>query len=179
MYISDQKRLLVSEILKIGVTKPFRRVTLRLVVDRDFRFAVSMVFREDGIPSHATGLYAIYAEGTESDECLYVGESNHCISNRVRRFFKELAECSRDDEDHAGARRARDTGGYTIESHEYKVKWVSWSEIFHIAYKKNIETDFELLDEYVAHHLKSKYNSSTFPMYGYNGRTLEEFLEVA
>lgn len=179
MYISDQKRLLVSEILKIGVTKPFHRATLRLVVDRDFQFAVSMVFRENGIPSHATGLYAIYAEGTESDECLYVGESNHCISLRVRRFFKELAECSRYDEDHAGARRARDAGGYTIDSHEYKVKWVSWEDIFRIAREKNIDTDFELLDEYVAHHLKSKYNSSTFPMYGYNGRTLEEFLEVA
>jgi hypothetical protein len=177
MYFSDQKRLLVSEILKIGVTKPFHRVELRIVVGKDFRFSLSMNFR--GVPVHSTGLYAIYAEGTESDECLYVGESGHCVSQRVRKFFKELAECSHEDEDHAGARRARDNGQYTIESHNYKVKWVSWKEISRVAREKNINTDFRFLDEYVAHHLKSKYNSSTFLQHGYSGRTLEEFLEVA
>lgn len=179
MYISDEKRLLISEILKIGVTKPFHRVTLRIVVDREFRFGLSMTFREGGVPTYSTGLYAIYAEGPEFDECLYVGESRHCVSQRIRKFFKELADCSHEDEDHAGARRASDNGGYTIDSHEYKVKWVSWEEIFRIAREKNINTDFRYLDEFVAHHLKSKYNSSTFLQYGYNGRTLEEFLEIA
>ena len=138
-----------------------------------------MTIKNRGIRHKVKGLYAIYARDEDGrSECLYVGESDCCVNQRVRRFFKELSNNSRPDESHAGARRARECG-YTIDSHTYYVKYVPWSAIYKIEERLNIQTDWNYLDEHIARHLKSKFNSSTFLQYGYNGRTLEEFLEVA
>jgi hypothetical protein len=176
MYISDHKRLLVNEIVKLGLNKFFYFVDLDM---GDFGDSLSMRIESKAIPVKSTGLYAIYGIDEDfQEECLYVGQSEWCVNQRIRRFFKELACCSHPDEEHAGARRAREAG-YTIESHTYKVKYVSWHEIYDIQKRLNITADFYNLDEYIAHHLKSKYNSSTYPLYGYNGATLKQFLEAA
>jgi hypothetical protein len=178
LYISGEKRLLVNEIVKLGLNKFFYSVDL----DKGnfgLRDSLSMRIESRCIPVKAKGLYAIYGiDGNSQENCLYVGESNWCVNQRIRRFFKELTYCSHPDEEHAGARRAREAG-YTIESHTYKVKYVSWFEIDDIQKKLNNTADYHDLDEYIAHHLKSKYNSSTYPLYGYNGATLKEFLEAA
>jgi hypothetical protein len=178
MYVTKDKRILISEILKLGMSKPFYDVDVRIVVGREFVDSVSMSIRDRGVPVHSKGLYSIYASKDGIDQCLYVGESDWCVNNRVRKFFKELAHCSHPDEEHAGAKRAK-TGRYTIESHEYKVKYVPWDEIYDIAARLNLYVDYMYLDEYIAHHVKSRYNSSTYLLYGYNGATLKEFLEAA
>jgi hypothetical protein len=134
---------------------------------------------DEGIPVNSKGVYVIYAnEDNGKRDCLYVGESNWCINQRVRRFFKELTNCSHPDEEHAGARRAR-SGGYTSDSHSYYVKYVSMVDIYDVMNKLKIYSDLRDIDEHIACYLKSKYNSSTYPFYGYNGCTLEEFLEMA
>lgn len=176
MYVSDHKRLLINEVLKLGLTKPFYQIKLDTGVFDD---SLSMRIY-DNISVRSTGLYAIYATSNNqlNDECLYVGESAWCVNQRIRRFFKELTGLNHPDEEHAGARRAKEAG-YTIYSHGYKAKYISWDEIYDIADRLNLHTDFNYLDEYVAHHVKSKYNSSTYLLYGYNGATLKQFLEAA
>jgi len=174
MYISDHKRILINEVLKLGLTKPFHKIELN---DHNEYLAMKIY---DNIPVRSTGLYAIYAltEDRVTNECLYVGESAWCVNQRIRRFFKELSGYNHPDEEHAAARKAKEAD-YQLYSHEYKVKYIPWDEIYDIADRLSLYTDFNDLDEYIAHHLKSKYNSSTYLKYGYNGNTLKHFLEAA
>ncbi len=175
-YVSEDKKFLINEILKIGLSKPFYRVALSTTLEA---WSLSMIIRDRGVPIKSKGLYVIYADNDNGKrDCLYVGESDWCVNQRIRRFFKELAHCSHPDEEHAGARRAMQ-GGYTCDSHSYYVKHISWHEIYEIEKKFNINPGWSDLDEYIAHHLKSKYNTSTYPMYGYSGNTLKEFMENA
>lgn len=178
MYLNESKKLLINEILKIGLSKPFSKVRIndcRTFPVRSF----SMSIVGDGIPVYSKGVYVIYAsDDNRGRECLYVGESNWCINQRVRRFFKELTNCSHPDEEHAGARRARN-GGYTSDSHSYYVKYVSMVDISDIMIGLKVYPDLYDIDEHIACYLKSKYNSTTYPMYGYDGCTLKEFMEMA
>lgn len=170
--VSDDKRRLSNEIVKAGLTEKFYKVELR-----ESFSSLNMSILDGGIPIGSSGLYVIYA----NDECLYVGESMWCANQRIRRFFKELASCSHPQEKHAGAKRAKNSG-YTIYSHTYRVKFISWQEIFkmqEIHCKESLDPllTYEL-DEVVAHNLKSKFNSSTYPLYGYEGATLAAFMGI-
>jgi hypothetical protein len=170
MYINVHKRSLISEIVKIGLSKPFHEIKLLAITSKTFQMYVNDIHRHGGI-------YVIYATKDNKDECLYVGQTDVYVRQRLYRFFKEMAGCSHPEEDHAGARRAKE-GGYFIDSHQYKVKYISWAEIYDISSQLHLHVDYNNLDECIALYLKSRYNTSSYPMYGYNGTTLEGFLEA-
>ena len=70
MYVTKDKRILISEILKLGMSKPFYDVDVRIVVGREFVDSVSMSIRDRGVPVHSKGLYSIYASKDGIDQCL-------------------------------------------------------------------------------------------------------------
>jgi hypothetical protein len=166
MFFGKEKRLLVNRILNLGLSKSFHEVQLEL---RYNGTQLSMSIPDGSIPIKAKGLYAIY---TDENECLYVGESEYCVSQRIRRFFKELANCSNPNEYHSGATYARNDG-YTIYSHKYKVKYISSYEIYKIERECQYSAGSRL-DECVAYYLRSKYNSITALPY-YKGATISSF----
>ena len=54
------------------------------------------------------GIYAIFEGKPDKENCLYVGLSEtDTVTGRIYRFTKELLDCSRDDEDHPAAKKAR------------------------------------------------------------------------
>jgi hypothetical protein len=176
--ISYEKHILVNQIVKYGLEQPFYPIDVKLLFKNDIMNASVSMSIIGGMPIHSKGLYAIYASNDNQTDCVYVGESHFCTNSRVRKFFLELANCSHPEEEHAGARRARKSG-YTIDSHSYKVKFISWDDIWRMSDNLNSYTDLKLLDENVARILKSKFNGSTYARYGYSGASLKEFMENA
>jgi len=183
MYINAKKKLLISEIVKIGLDIPFQSVKAKVLISLNEKGSLeqrlSMTFSPNIIPISSKGLYTIYASKDGIDECLYVGESDYCVSQRIRRFFRGLTSCNRPDEDHPAASKAK-RDGYSLDTHTFKVKWIPWSIIVESAKKLNIdETDEDImceLDSDISYFVKSKYNYTTYMMYGYNCATLKDFL---
>jgi len=171
--ISNKKRILVNEIVRRGFEQPFYPIDVKLIYKSGIDPSVSMSII-GGVPIHSKGIYAIYSSNGNQTDCVYVGESDCCVNLRVRKFFLELADCSHPDEYHAGARRAKQSG-YAINSHSYKVKFISWTEIWNIMNLHKIYTDFQYIDENIARILRSKFNGSTYAQFGYNGPSLKEF----
>jgi hypothetical protein len=181
MDLFTRKKLLISEIVKIGLNIPFQSVDAKILcINKDgfLKQSLSITFSPLTIPINSKGIYVIYASKDGIDECLYIGESDYCVSQRIRRFFKELTGCANKHEDHAAASKAK-KDGYSLESHTYKVKWIPWNLIIKSAQKFDISvTDYFMnnLDSQISYFLKSKYNHTTYPLYGYSDATLKDFL---
>lgn len=100
------------------------------------------------------GIYSIFEGQPNKSNCLYVGTSNsekNGCSNRIYRFVKEILDCSRDDENHPAAKKAR--FGKINPMNLY----------CKILLKKDYPFDDDLInddimDEYVAPILNSKFN---------------------
>lgn len=72
------------------------------------------------------GLYLIYYKDSFNQyDCLYAGEGN--IRTRIYRFEKELADMSREDEDHSAAKKLRRLGLVRHDDELY-VKYISKAE---------------------------------------------------
>jgi len=180
MYLSKNRKLLMSKIVKIGLNMPFQSVDARIVLSNENGFLEPRlsITCSPNIPSYSTGIYTIYASKDGIDECLYVGESKYCVNQRIRRFFKELTGCTNPNETHPAASKAK-RGGYSLESHSYKVKWIPWDTIIEIAIAIDNKSSANLtynLDSAMSYFVKSKYNCTTYPFYGYNDATLKNFL---
>jgi hypothetical protein len=182
MYLCAKQKKLMSKIVKIGLNIPFQTVEAKIILSLNEKGflepRLSMTFSPNVIPMSSKGLYTIYATKDRIDECLYVGESDYCISQRIRRFFKELTGCTNPNEDHPAASKAK-RDGYSIDTHTFKVKWISWFTILEAAKSIDIEYNDILLDNLdsaISYFVKSKYNYTTYPLYGYNDATLKEFL---
>lgn len=179
MDLLTKKKLLISEIVKIGLDIPFQSVDAKIVCNNENGFLVqrlSMTFSPK-IPVYSKGIYAIYATKDNIDECLYIGESNYCANQRIRRFFKELTGCTNINENHPASTKAK-RAGYSLDTHTFKVKWIPWITVIEIAGKYDIDFfDYFMnnLDSEISYFLKSKYNHTTYPMYGYNDATLKDF----
>jgi len=182
MYIDAKKKLLITEIVKIGLNIPFQSVKAKIIYFNEngsLEPRLSMSFSPN-IPINSTGIYTIYASKDGIDECLYVGESAYCVSQRIRRFFKELTGCSNPNETHPAATKAKENG-YSLESHTFKVKWIPWPSIIEAALKFDVKFDdyfMNNLDSEISYLVKSKYNCTTYMMYGYSAATLKDFLGV-
>jgi hypothetical protein len=174
----------MTEIVKIGLNIPFQSVEAKIIYFNEngcLEPRLSMTFSPNKIPIYSKGLYTIYASKDGIDECLYVGESDYCVNQRIRRFFKELTGCTNPNETHPAASKAKNDG-YSLESHTFKVKWIPWETIIAVAEKINTKTNYyDLmcnLDSAVSYFVKSKYNYTTYMMYGYSHATLKDFLEA-
>lgn len=102
---------------------------------------------------YCAGVYSIFNENR--DVCLYTGYSSVQIQRRIYRFFKELGGTSRHDEKHPGAKKAYEDG--VRISDKFYLKFLSESQF---PLEKDGYYIFEHLDEYLAHILKSKYNTN-------------------
>ena len=103
------------------------------------------------------GLYLIYNKGDFNQyECMYAGEGN--IRYRVYRFEKELADKSRDDENHPAAKKVRRTG-FIRHGDPIYVKYITKAE------RDEVVVDtlcnylrLKQIDEHIAHIARAKFN---------------------
>ena len=103
------------------------------------------------------GLYLIYHKGDFNQyECMYAGEGN--IRYRVYRFEKELADKSREDENHPAARKVRRTG-FIRHGDPIYVKYITKTE------RDSVVVDtlckylrLQKIDEHIAHIAGAKFN---------------------
>ena len=99
------------------------------------------------------GLYAIYHNIPDKDNCLYVGISNASVSYRIYRFIKELNDLSLKCENHPGAKKAKHFG---IKDDQLYVKILP-KDLFPSQIDNAFVDEF-LIDEYLANMLQSKFN---------------------
>lgn len=102
------------------------------------------------------GIYMIFRQKFDVEECLYVGVSDSCIRYRLYRFLKELEEKSRKDEEHPAARKARKDGIKSTDSLHTRIIFKddviqNTDSFYHIWYGE--------IDEYIAHIMKARYNT--------------------
>jgi len=134
---------------------------LRIGVDRFTTHDLSVIITDENGKRvnnpYYGGIYSIYHfKNNNPHKCLYVGTSKTDIHYRLYRFFKELMDMSRDDENHPAAKKARLSG--IKETDDLRVMYFSWNEI-----PKPPEKCYfikEKLDEYIAFLLKSEYNTN-------------------
>ena len=103
------------------------------------------------------GYYAIFDGEPAQNNCLYVGYTGTSIEYRVKRFVKELLDISHPDEGHSGATKARRDN---INPHNLYVKKVALDMLPGLIDGSKIdESIIPIIDEYIAHILRSKYNT--------------------
>lgn len=105
--------------------------------------------------SDVPGIYMIFRVKNDTPECLYVGETDRSIRNRIYRFIKELEGKSRHDEKHPGATRARLDGVKSTDNLFVRVihKTDILSKIDPYYYHV-----YDSIDEDIAYIMKSRYN---------------------
>ncbi|NDB62025.1 hypothetical protein EB001_26840 [bacterium] len=146
-------------VIAAGSKKPF----IKIVADLDRHSLmrdITLKFldkNEDTVSLTGTpGFYAIFRD----KECLYVGQTNVGIYNRVYRFIKELMGMSRYDESHSGGRKARRMG-ITIKDN-LQLKYLHNGELAKVYEEYNInfwDTNTSQLDEHIAYLMKAKCNT--------------------
>ena len=149
----DYARKIVTK----GMRLPFYQISSFVTPDN----GCSIAFFEEGYqflqPRYqeidCPGLYAIYEKSKNSLTCIYTGSSKYSMRQRVYRFIKEIRGVSRPDEDHPGAKKARNAG---VNPENLYVKFFPRSEFPRIT---NVKVDYETLDETVAILLKSRFNT--------------------
>jgi hypothetical protein len=101
------------------------------------------------------GIYMIFRQKFDVEECLYVGVSGRSIATRLYRFIKELEGKSRKDEKHPAANKARKDGIKSTD--QLYMRYILREDII-----KNTDSFYHHLyseiDEYIAHLMKSRYN---------------------
>lgn len=155
----DDKIKLSQIIVEHGKLLPFYKVDV--ICGDLFTFLSPRLLDEDrelwcDMPYYP-GIYCFYQS---KKECLYVGQTDYSIYNRIYRFMKELLDRSRSDESHSAARKARLDG---ISSDEIYMKYMSKYDIKNLMDCANINVSLDDIDEYIAYTLKSRYNVRVKP----------------
>jgi len=145
-----------QKIVSFAMTEgKFRKIQLNKFTDREISY---YILDEDNCslkkPEYG-GLYSLYLfKDNKPEFCLYVGSSSSNIGYRIYRFVKELLNKSRDDENHPGAKKARNAGIKITD--DIRVMYFSWEDLPNPPEK--CIYDPTRLDESVARLLKSKFN---------------------
>jgi hypothetical protein len=128
----------------IRFNKKEKSLSIRFFEEDPFRLYVPGKYRHPGI-------YAIFEGKPDKENCLYVGLSEtDTVTGRIYRFTKELLDCSRDDEDHPAAKKARNN---RINPMNLYCKILLKKD-----YPSDIDINEYIIDEYVAAILKARFN---------------------
>ena len=140
-------RDVARKLITIGATKPFYNVHI------DNTNTIVYTVGNERASLNFPGLYVIYRKTDNKLEALYTGHSDSTINHRIYRFIKELQNRSRPDENHYGAKKARQHGVKPTDT--FLVKVLPKSEIPRF---NDFYYNISRVDECIAHLLKTRFN---------------------
>lgn len=186
MWADEGKRLFLRTIRdRLIKSKPYP-----VLFDKEMKSVCISLQEKYSIKKYSKGIYAIYASPVRLaqlkkhldtpyaalDNCLYVGESNYDVYQRVMKFFNEINNTRHySDFPHYGGEKAFRFGYDNTWS--YYIKYISYSHLRNLEQELKVDCDWMYLDEYLAPMLDSGFNSKTLT-FEWEGSTLEAFFPI-
>lgn len=154
VYLSNQEY--AKKLILAGMNQPTYRVEVDYINFK--RRGIGLSYFCDGTRVSSglftePGIYVLYDDYPEKDNCLYTGRSDNSVENRVRRFMKGLCDCLRHDETHSGGTKARHHG---ISFRKIHFKFLPLRD-FPDRHVCNVDDRY--MDEYVAPLLNARFNT--------------------